>query len=134
MTTHAQGKDGHAEAGCRIGGRLSKPEKLIERNLELSGEVAEIAHHHFVGEGVIPGRHWSVGGEDICGGHDLEGGVKVQIMLSHMQTNAFQGEESRVTFVHMIDFGFKSQGAKCLYPSDAEHDHLSHAHFEVTAV
>ena len=65
MPARAQRENRHAEGISRIHQRLPEGEKLLERQVQLFREVAEVAAHHFARESIVPGRHRGVRSENI---------------------------------------------------------------------
>ena len=99
-----------------------------------SAKLAEVFLHHLAREGVVARGHRRVSGEDIGRGHDLEGGIKIELLLYNSQADAFEREEGRVALVHVEDLRVDPERAERFHAADAEHDLLAHPHFEIAAV
>ena len=127
-------QDRHAK---RIGGvdpGLAEGEKFVEGQTEFGGEAAEIFAHHFARERIVARRHRRVGGENIGGRCDLKGGVKIELLLRDEPPNPLEAEKGGVAFVHVEDVRLDPERAQGVDAADAEHDLLSHSHFEIAAV
>src|SRR5438045_4074772 len=134
MPTQAQGQDRHTK---RIGGvdpGLAEGEKFVKGQTDFGGETAEIFAHHFARERIVARRHWRVGGKNIGGRCDLKGGVKTEFLLRDEPSNALEAEKGGVAFVHVENVRLDPERAQGIDAADAEHDLLSHSHFEVAAV
>src|SRR6185295_2304064 len=88
-----QRQNRHAERVLRIHTRLTQAEEFVERNLQLRGNFAEVSFHHFPREGIVARGHWRVCCENIGRGDDLQGGIKIEVFLRHIQPDAFEREE-----------------------------------------
>src|SRR5947199_1465680 len=134
MPTQAQGQDRHAK---RIGGvdpGLAEGEKFVKGQTNFGGEAAEIFAHHLARERIVARRHWRVGGKNIGGRCDLKGGVKTEFLLRDEPSNALEAEKGGVAFVHVENVRLDPERAQGIDAADAEHDLLSHSHFEVATV
>ena len=85
-------------------------------------------------EAVDAGGDGGVGGENVVGARGVEGFVETQTLVRHQNANAFDGQERRVAFVHVIDGGVESQGFEGAQAADAEDDFLANALVIVAAV
>ena len=65
MPARAQCENRHAEGIIRVHARLSEGEKLVEWQIQLFREVAEVAAHHVAREGIVPSGHRCVRSENI---------------------------------------------------------------------
>src|SRR3954471_9437379 len=103
MPAGPEREDGHAESVLRIQTRMAEAHHLVERNSEVSGEVAEVTLHHLTRERVVTRRDRSVGRKHVRGRDQLKRRVKIEALLD-METNALESEEGGVAFVHVEDF------------------------------
>src|SRR5262249_33644852 len=104
MPACAQSQDRHAKCRGRVSAGLTKPEKLIKWNLQLSRKIGEITDHHFPWECIVPRRDRRMGGKDVGRSDNLQGEIEIEVVLSHMQTNAPQQKEGRVPFINIKAF------------------------------
>src|SRR5438128_8149104 len=134
MAAQAQGQDRHAK---RIGGGepgWDEREKFVEGQTDFGGEAAEIFAHHFARERIVACRHWRVGGKNIGGRCDLEGGVKTKLLPRDEPPNPLEAEKRGVAFVHVENVRLDPERAQGIDAADTEHDLLPHSHFEIAAV
>src|SRR5438874_5831805 len=134
MAAQAQGQDRHAKWIGGVDSGLAEGEKFVEGQADFGRETAEIFAHHFARERIVSGRHRSVGGENIGRSGNLEGRVKIEPLLRDETANPLQAEKCGVSFVHMKNFRLDSERVQRIDAADAEHNLLSHSHFEITAV
>jgi len=50
-----------------------------------------------------------VGGENVGRGHHLQSGIKIEFPLDDIETNPFQRQKGRVSFVHVKHFRFDAE-------------------------
>src|SRR5436189_5669417 len=101
MQAQAQRQDRHAKWVGGVDPGMAEGEKFVERQADFGRETAEIFAHHFARERIVAGRHRSVGGEDISRSGNLEGRVKIELLLLDETPNPLQAEKSGVSFVHV---------------------------------
>src|SRR5205823_4792383 len=134
MPAQAQGQDRHAKWVGGVDPGLAEREKFVEGQADFGGETAEIFAHHFARERIVSGWHRSVGGENIGRNGNLEGRIKIEPLLPDETTNPLETEKSGVSFVHVKNFRLDPERVQRIDAADAEHDFLSHSHFEIAAV
>src|SRR5438045_2032830 len=134
MPARAQGENRHAESVERIHAGLAKPHQLVEGESDLAREIAEVTLHHLARERVVASGHRCMRRENICRGDELERGIEIEALPSDMKSNAFEGKECGMAFVHVKDLGINAKRGQDLHSADAEHDLLPHSHFEIAAV
>ena len=66
--------------------------------------------------------------------YDLKRGIKIELPLDNVETNAFEREERRVPFVHVKYVRRDAQRGQRFDAADPEHDFLTHPHFEVATI
>ena len=113
---------------------MSEAEKFLEWNLQFLRKTAKIFFHHLTRERIVASRHGRVGGENVGRSCHLQRGIKIQLPLDHIETNAFEREEGRVPLVHVKHFCFDAERAQRFDPANPEHDLLPHPHFEIASI
>src|SRR5216110_1367170 len=66
--------------------------------------------------------------------YDLKRGIKIELPLDNVETNAFEREERRVPFVHVKYVRRDAQRGQRFDAADPEDDFLTHPHFEVATI
>ena len=112
-----------------------KEKNSSKSHADFGGEVAEIFAHHFEREGVIARRHRRVRGEDVGGRDDLQGGVKIELLLRDAAGESARGARK----AEWPSFMWKTSGSmpkrvQGVDAANAEHDLLPDPHLEIAAV
>ena len=115
----------HVELGITVGS-LAELHELVEGDATLLGERGEVSLEQFEGELIDAGRHRSVGGEDAAGAHRLDGLAERQATIDPF-ADAFQSEETGMTFVRVEHLRMDAERPHRPYSADTEHDFLAQA-------
>src|SRR5439155_8039267 len=90
--------------------------------------------HHLARERVIAGGNWSVRSENISCRDHLKCGIKIELLLNDIETNAFECQKCRVPFVHVKNIRLDAERGERFDATNSEHDFLAHAHLQVAAI
>ena len=116
------------------GGRGTRQlEDALDRHPQLAHEIPEVRDDQLQAEGVVAGRHRSVGGEHAVRRHRFEGGVEGQA-LRQVLAQQLENQKRRVPFVQVPHGGGHPERAQRAQAADAEDHFLAHPRGLIPAV
>ncbi len=128
-----QGKRGHVETRTGVLGVDAKLQKLLPADPERRVAGLEVAVDELDREDIVPCGDGRMRGEDRCRSHPLQRLIKLHTPIDPLRDPPEQGKR-RMAFIEVHREVISAEGMEHLPATDAEHDLLPEALFQVSGV